>query len=80
MLLIMLNRDLVSIQISIKSVIFPYLLIINQLSTLSYPLIHSQLLTYQQCAQQTSVSTTVESIDEALPIADMQGSIQILEG
>ena len=44
MLLIMLNRDLVSIQMYIKSVIFPYLLIINQLSTLSYPLIHSQLL------------------------------------
>ena len=76
MLLIMLNRDLVSIQISIKSVIFPYLLIINQLSTLSYPLIHSQLLTYQQCVQQTSVSTPVENILKAHLIAKRQQRIR----
>ena len=76
MLLIMLNRDLVSIQISIKSVIFPYLLIINQLSTLSYPLIHSQLLTYQQCVQQTSVSTPAENILKAHLIAKRQQRIR----
>ena len=36
--------------------------------------------TLQGCVQQLSVSTIVESTDEALPIADMQESIRLLEG
>ena len=45
-------------------------------STLNSLILSYTLLNYQQCAQQTSVSTTVENILKAHPIAERQYGIR----